>query len=271
MQLISSIVDFLIILLLIRAVLREDEVFLSPIHRLIFRMTDPLMKPSGMISRKKSHQILLTVSAIVLLRGLVYMAGISAGFLLCVGISLLELIGILFQCYVIVWFISVLPGGGFTTAVSSIIGRALLPLERLVSRVRRTTGYSRFLLFLLILGLYVFLSSTTRYIMISESADYPRLVMHFLSQGMIRIFGLFTLPGFFSVIIIIGALLSWFSPDPYNPLVQAVYALSEPILLPFRRVIPNFGGLDFSPLIALLCFQALGALGQRIVLSLIGP
>jgi len=77
-------------------------------------------------------------------------------------------------------------------------------------------------------------------------------------------------PGFFSVIIVLGAVLSWFSPDPYNPLVQAVYALSEPVLLPFRRVIPNVGGLDLSPLVALLCFQALGTLGQEMVLSLMG-
>jgi YggT family protein len=270
MQLVSSIVDILIILLLLRALLREDEVFLSSIHRLIFRMTDPLMKPSGLISRKKTQQILLTVSGLVLLRGLLYMAVMSAGFLPCVGISLLELIEMLFQCYVIVWFISVLPGVGFTTAVSSIIGRALLPLEKLISRIRRTIGYPRVLFFLLILGLYVFLSATTQYILISESTDYSRLVVYFLGQGMIRIFALFMFPGFFSVIIILGAILSWFSPDPYNPLVQAVYSLSEPILLPFRRVIPSFGGLDFSPLIALLCFQLLGTLGQQIVLSLIG-
>jgi uncharacterized protein YggT (Ycf19 family) len=40
-------------------------------------------------------------------------------------------------------------------------------------------------------------------------------------------------------------------------------------LSPFRRVIPNLGGLDFSPLVALLCFQALGTLGQQMVLRLL--
>jgi YggT family protein len=269
MQLISSVADILIILLLIRAVFREDEAFLSPIHRLIFRMTEPLMKPSEMISRKKSRQILLTISGLVLLRGLAYMAVTSARFLPCVGISLLELISTLFQCYVIVWFISVLPGAGFATAISSILERALRPLERLVSKIRGTLGYPRFFLFVLIVGLFVFLSSTTQYLLIPGSALYPRLLIQFLGQGLIRIFALFMFPGFFSVIIILGAVLSWFSPDPYNPLVQAVYALSEPVLLPFRRIIPNLGGLDFSPLIALLCFQALGTLGQQMVIRLV--
>jgi YggT family protein len=170
---------------------------------------------------------------------------------------------------VIVWFISVVPGAGFTTAISSILERALLPLERLIFRIRRTAGHPRFLLLVVIIALYVLLSSTTQYLLMSVSALYTRVLSQFFAQALIQIFALFMFPGFFSIIIILGALLSWFSPDPYNPLVQAVYALSEPLLLPFRRIIPNFGGLDFSPLIALLCFQALGTLGQRIVLSLL--
>jgi YggT family protein len=269
MQLVSSVADILIILLLIRAVFRENEAFLSPVHRLIFRITEPLMKPSMMISQRKSRRIVLTISGLVLLRGLVYMSMTSAGVVPCVGISLLELISTLFQCYVIVWFISVLPGAGFTTAISSILERALRPLERLVFKIMPTLAYPRFFLFLLIVGLYVFLSSTAQYLLIPHSALYSRLLVQFLAQGFVRIFALFMFPGFFSVIIILGAILSWFSPDPYNPLVQAVYALSEPVLLPFRRVIPNLGGLDFSPLVALLCFQALGTLGQQVALRLL--
>jgi YggT family protein len=270
MPIVSSLIEIIIILLLLRAVIREEEVFLSPIHRLLFRLTDPLMKPSRMISRKKSQQILLAISGFILLRGVMYMAVTSAGFWPCVGISLLELIELLFQCYVIVWFIYVLPQTGFTSTVSSMIGRALRPLERLVSKLWRPASYSRFILILLIVGLYVVLSSTTRYVLISDGTDYTRLTVQFLGQGVIRIFALFIFPGFFSVIIVLGAVLSWFSPDPYNPLVQAVYALSEPILSPFRKVIPHLGGVDFSPLVALLCFQVLGTLGQQMVLSLMG-
>ncbi len=77
------------------------------------------------------------------------------------------------------------------------------------------------------------------------------------------IFSLF--PGFFSIVIIIGALLSWVSPDPYNPIVQTIYSISEPLLEPFRRFVPYLGGLDISPILALICFQVLGKLGQRLV------
>lgn len=54
-------------------------------------------------------------------------------------------------------------------------------------------------------------------------------------------------------LIIIRALLSWVSPDPYNPIVQFLYKTTEPILAPFRRVIPLYTiGLDLSPIFALI-------------------
>jgi len=56
-----------------------------------------------------------------------------------------------------------------------------------------------------------------------------------------------------SWLIIIRALLSWVSPDPFNPIVQIINKTTEPILAPFRRLIPMYNiGLDLSPLIALL-------------------
>ena len=53
--------------------------------------------------------------------------------------------------------------------------------------------------------------------------------------------------------VIIRALISWVNPDPYNPIVQFLYKVTEPILAPFRRVIPMYrAGLDISPIFALI-------------------
>ena len=54
-------------------------------------------------------------------------------------------------------------------------------------------------------------------------------------------------------IVIIAALISWVRPDPYNPIVQILYRLTEPVYAMIRRYIPtNFGGLDVAPLILIL-------------------
>ena len=57
----------------------------------------------------------------------------------------------------------------------------------------------------------------------------------------------------FMWIIIARAILSWVSPDPYNPIVRFIHNITEPVLYQIRRKIPlNFGGMDFSPIIVLL-------------------
>ena len=54
-------------------------------------------------------------------------------------------------------------------------------------------------------------------------------------------------------LIIIRALISWVNPDPYNPLVQFLYKTTEPLLAPFRRLLPAYSiGIDISPIFALL-------------------
>ena len=54
-------------------------------------------------------------------------------------------------------------------------------------------------------------------------------------------------------VIIIRALLSWVNPDPYNPIVQLLHSITEPVLLRVRQLVPMSGiGIDFAPIIVLL-------------------
>ncbi len=55
-------------------------------------------------------------------------------------------------------------------------------------------------------------------------------------------------------LIIIRALISWVNPDPFNPIVQMLNNITEPILYPIRRFVPFFHNmrLDFSPIVAIL-------------------
>ena len=54
-------------------------------------------------------------------------------------------------------------------------------------------------------------------------------------------------------VIIARAILSWVSPDPYNPIVRFIHSVTEPVLSQIRRRLPvSFSGIDFSPIIVLL-------------------
>ena len=54
-------------------------------------------------------------------------------------------------------------------------------------------------------------------------------------------------------IIIARALISWVSPDPYNPIVRFLYRVTEPVLQPVRERLPSTQmGIDFSPMVVIL-------------------
>jgi len=54
------------------------------------------------------------------------------------------------------------------------------------------------------------------------------------------------------VLILVRVVISFVGADSYHPVVPLVLQLTEPVLKPWRRLLPDIGGLDFSPLVVLL-------------------
>ena len=69
-----------------------------------------------------------------------------------------------------------------------------------------------------------------------------------------------------SVLLIVSSLLSWFHPDPRNPLVKLLHAVVDPLLLPVRAVLPPMGGMDFSPTVVMIILWILRGMLARAVL-----
>lgn len=61
----------------------------------------------------------------------------------------------------------------------------------------------------------------------------------------------------YTVLIFIYALLSFVAPGVRSPATALLASLCEPLLMPLRRVLPVVGGLDLSPLVAIIGLQAL--------------
>jgi YggT family protein len=61
---------------------------------------------------------------------------------------------------------------------------------------------------------------------------------------------------FFMIMVIARAVLSWVSPDPYNPIVRFIHNVTEPVLYHIRTRLPVvFGGIDFSPILVCLAIM----------------
>lgn len=61
----------------------------------------------------------------------------------------------------------------------------------------------------------------------------------------------------FAYAIFIRIILSWIAPGQHSPGTAIITALTEPVLRPFRRIIPPLGGFDISPLFAVILLFAL--------------
>ncbi len=59
-------------------------------------------------------------------------------------------------------------------------------------------------------------------------------------------------------IVLAAVVMSWIEPNPYNPIVRAVYAMTEPLFDWIREHLPVlFGGIDFSPLVVVMLISFL--------------
>ena len=54
------------------------------------------------------------------------------------------------------------------------------------------------------------------------------------------------------LLIVASSLMSFFRPDPRNPLVRALHTVVDPVLHPIRAILPPAMGLDFSPMVAIV-------------------
>jgi YggT family protein len=59
----------------------------------------------------------------------------------------------------------------------------------------------------------------------------------------------------YTFVVLVSVVLSWLRLSPDNPVVRVVTALTEPALAPIRKVVPDVGGFDLSPMLLLLVLQ----------------
>ena len=62
----------------------------------------------------------------------------------------------------------------------------------------------------------------------------------------------------FSLLVIARALTSWFPNARHHPIVQILYDITDPIMVPASKVIPRLGMIDISPMVIIFAFSYIG-------------
>lgn len=72
----------------------------------------------------------------------------------------------------------------------------------------------------------------------------------------------------YSFTIIVRTLLPWLGVNNYHPVMRFLIQITEPVLAPLRRYIPPMGGLDFTPMVALLAIWLVEQILQLLIMAL---
>ncbi len=74
-----------------------------------------------------------------------------------------------------------------------------------------------------------------------------------------------------ALLIIVRAVLTWVpSVDHGHPVIRAIVRVTDPVLVPIRRLIPPLGGIDVTPIAALLLIEIARNLLVRVLLAAFG-
>jgi len=130
--------------------------------------------------------------------------------------------------------------------LAKVTNPAVVPLRRVIPSIRRLDTAS----VLLIVGLEIFSVWIASRIS-SSPLNFEQIVVFSLQ----KLASTLLMTYFF--LIIASVVLSWAGARMRHPVIPLVYQLTEPVLLPFRKIIPAIAGIDLSPLFALIAIRFL--------------
>jgi YggT family protein len=122
----------------------------------------------------------------------------------------------------------------------------IVPMRRVIPSIRQLDTAS--VVLMLVLEFFsVWVASR-----ISSNPLAPEQIMVF---SLVKLVSTLLMTYFF--LIIASVILSWVGAQMRHPVIPLVYQLTEPVLRPFRRIIPPIAGIDLSPLFALIALRFL--------------
>jgi YggT family protein len=167
--------------------------------------------------------------------------------------AIVFIVGTLAQLYLFVLLLRLwLPwlGADFRNPIAQAILKltspVVIPLRRIVPPIGRLDTATVLVAFIL-----QYLTIVVLLMIMGRSATFVAIALTTLVNLVLLSLRLFTFA------IILRVILSWIAPTSYNPALAFIHTMTDRILRPFQRVIPPLGGLDLSPLFAIIALMAL--------------
>ncbi len=166
------------------------------------------------------------------------------------AIFIIQTLGSLYLLIVLMRFILQLVRANFYNPLCQFVVKATQPLLKPLRRVIPSLFGLDMSSLVLALLLQILL-----FAVILLLNGYQATTLLLLPWALIGIFSLFLKIIFWSMII--SVILSWVAPGSRSPGAELVAQITEPVLAPFRRLVPNLGGLYITPIFAFIAIQLL--------------
>jgi len=277
LKIIHIFLDIYIILLVLRMFISQRDAYFNPIYQTVYRATDPVVIPLRRVIGLREKDVDLTplipIVAILVLDGFLFGLITRLPILSAVLLRVRVFIDYAFLIYVLLiltfsvfYQYARFPSNAIIRAGFKMLEPLYVGIGRAFPQAREWAGLTSFILLAL---LHALLVSGIELLIRSGGAELETISNPFWLGTIKYSLGLMLkLTTFFTVTILIGVLLSWVSPDPNNPLVQLIYLFSDPLLRPFRRILPLIGGIDFTPILAISALQIIRYYGRMILVAM---
>lgn len=266
MGILQSIIKFLLVVLIFRSAMTRQELYFNPLGKLIAKVTDPILEKTFKMTKKSADNILpLFILLAMALDSLVVFMLTRSSLIYSVLAGVMDILVFLMLFYVVSTIMGGFAGSASMTQYATFFKRIAsfwVKLTRTFIPVK-----SNVVILPTVVVIFAFFTLATAGILVIEQVltNSMNIIMVLKSAFKINVFSLVGLLDIFVWLIIIRALMSWVSPDPRNPVVQIIHALTEPVMEPFRKVIPNFGGIDLSPMLLIFVVYFLKTILTRLI------
>ncbi|MEH3022450.1 MAG: YggT family protein [Pseudomonas oryzihabitans] len=167
-------------------------------------------------------------------------------------VYVIQTLGSLYLLIILLRFILQLVRADFYNPLSQFTVRATQPLLKPLRRI--IPGFGGVDLAALVLAILVQLA-LMMIVVVLLGASIAGLFPALLIWALLGVASLFLKVFFFALIV--SVILSWVAPRTHNPAAELVNQICEPLLAPFRRILPSLGGLDLSPIFAFIVINLL--------------
>jgi YggT family protein len=259
-ELILVLIKFYSIALLLRYVMTSQELLFNFLGRGVALITNPLFKPLGAQRNLETVLIPLTIIVLFAVYGLILAAALGKETLDMVAAAMREMVNFL----AIFFIVCVLLGSATSPSYGGIplfihrLGKIWVKPVQKLTKIRSNKVVIPAVILLILANAVLWGLLSFHY-----NSKLPVLIIQNFGIDI-----LVTILHYLIFLLIARALLSWFNPDPRNTFVQLIYFITEPVLTPFRRIIPPLGMLDLSAFAAIISIGIAAGLLSRLFLML---